>query len=116
MNVVFLFPVICRRRLAYWIYSKTRYEYFNQCYEKHNVAAQEMLIMCLVGVSLLLNMVSYVEVLLYKNDLVSSAFVKLYVRDNVTALLYIFMIATLLQYAFKAEFREGRFTDDYKTE
>ncbi|WP_046005104.1 hypothetical protein [Pseudoalteromonas rubra] len=107
MSFAFLLPIVYRKRLAHWFYEKTNYEYFYRCYAKHTVSAQEMLVICLVGLSCIINMLTFIEVLLYKSFLIDNAYLKFYVRDNANTLLHIVMILALLQFALRAEFREG---------
>ncbi|ALU43079.1 hypothetical protein AT705_09055 [Pseudoalteromonas rubra] len=107
MNFAFLLPIVYRKRLALWLFERTDYEYFYRCYAKHTVSAQEMLVICLVGLSCIINTLTFVEVLLFKSFLIDNAFIKFYVRDNAAIFLHFLMILALLQFALRSEFREG---------
>lgn len=106
MNLVFLLPIIFRKPLAGWLYQKTGIEFFNNVYEKHYFSLQEGAFFFLITISIIINGITYIEVLLYVQDVINTLYIKLYVRDFVSAILHILMSLALLTYAAKTPMRE----------
>ncbi|CAH9056220.1 hypothetical protein PSECIP111854_01749 [Pseudoalteromonas sp. CIP111854] len=112
ISLVFLLPIVYRKRLAMWLYSKTGYEYFNNVLKTHRFVPQEAGIICFVFLACIVNFVTWIEVLLYKYSFLSNAPIKLYIRDNTVVLVKIMVCLALLSYAFRAEFREKFIHDE----
>jgi len=109
MALVFILPIVYRREVALFLYSKTGLEYFRIVYERQKLSAQECGIILIMALTCIVNFATWVEVLSYKYDLVVNAPFKLYFRDNIILLLHIIMCGTILTYALKAQEREQEF-------
>ncbi|CAH9053307.1 hypothetical protein PSECIP111951_00795 [Pseudoalteromonas holothuriae] len=112
ISLVFLLPIVYRKRLAMWLYSKTGYEYFNKVLKTHRFVPQEAGIICVILLAILVNFVTWIEVLLYKYSFLSNAPIKLYVRDNTVVFVKVMICLAMLSYAFRAEFRERFIRDE----
>lgn len=112
ISLVFLLPVVYRKRLAIWLYSKTGYEYFNNVIQTHRFVPQEAGIICIILLLCLVNFATWIEVLLYKYSFLSTAPIKLFIRDNTVFLGKVMISVTMLSYASRAKFREKFIHDE----
>ncbi|ALU44547.1 hypothetical protein [Pseudoalteromonas rubra] len=106
MNLAFLLTIIYRKPLADWLYQKSGFEYFYRVSENHYFSLQEGAFFFLLTISIIINSITYIEVLLYSEFIINNAYIKLYVRDFVSTALHILMSLALLTYAAKTPIRE----------
>ncbi|AZZ97403.1 hypothetical protein [Pseudoalteromonas sp. R3] len=100
LSLIFLLPVMFRTQCATWLYQKTGVQYFLTTAQITGFSLRENVLICLCIVSIFLNLVTYIEVLLYKYYVLDNAIIKLYVRDNVAALLHYIQIGLVLSFMF----------------
>ncbi|MBD1581705.1 hypothetical protein [Pseudoalteromonas sp. S16_S37] len=112
ISLVFLLPIVYRKRLAMWLYSKTGYEYFNNVCKTHRFVPQEAGIICIAILACTINFVTWIEVLLYKYSFLSNAPIKLYIRDNMVVFIKVMESCAMVSYACRAEFRERFIRDE----
>ncbi|KZN67902.1 hypothetical protein N478_16900 [Pseudoalteromonas luteoviolacea S4060-1] len=106
LAIVFLVPIIYRRNLALLIYRKSGIDFYRQIYEKQTLSAQECMIILIVTLSMIINLITWFEVLAYKYYWLDNAYFKLYIRDNIQLLVQIILCGCFLTYAIKAESKE----------
>ncbi|KAF7781534.1 hypothetical protein PRUB_b0786 [Pseudoalteromonas rubra] len=106
VNIVFILPIVYRRDLALFLYRKTDVRFFLQVYEKQSLSSQECMILLVFALAVVVNLVTWLEVLAYKHYWIDNAYIKLYVRDNVVLFIQLLLLGCLLSYAKKAEARE----------
>ncbi|KZN28864.1 hypothetical protein N480_08855 [Pseudoalteromonas luteoviolacea S2607] len=106
MAIVFTFPIIYRRNLALLIYNKTNISFYLEIYKKQRLTVQECTIILLVGISVFVNLITWIEVLAYKYYWIDNAYIKLYVRDNTILLTKLVLCGCFLTYAKQANSRE----------
>ncbi|MCF6437122.1 hypothetical protein [Pseudoalteromonas sp. MMG022] len=106
INIVFIFPILYRRDLALFLYSKTGLDFYHQVYKKQKLSAQECVIILVVALSVLANVITWLEVLAYKYYWLDNAYFKLYCRDNIILLIQFLLCGCFITYSLKAESRE----------
>ncbi|MBQ4852770.1 hypothetical protein [Pseudoalteromonas sp. MMG012] len=106
INIVFMFPILYRKDLALFLYSKTGTDFYLQVYKKQKFSAQECAIILIVALSILVNIITWFEVLAYKYYWLDNAYFKLFCRDNIILLIQFLLCGCFITYAIKAESRE----------
>jgi|UPI0006B61EDC hypothetical protein len=106
MNTLFVLPIVFRKQLANFIFTRTGLEYFRRVYQNHHFALQEIGILTLCLVSFVINLVVYIEVWLYKLYVIDILYIKDNVRNPVLVILHVLMLLSLLTYALKTPNRE----------
>ncbi|MCG7537026.1 hypothetical protein [Pseudoalteromonas sp. OOF1S-7] len=109
MSISFLLPIFYRRDLALLLYNRTGLKFYKIVYEKQTLSAQECTIFLLIGLTIIMDLVTWLEVLAYKYSWIDNAYIKLYVRDNFIMVAQFFVGGCFLSYALKAESRERNF-------
>ncbi|MCO7191297.1 MULTISPECIES: hypothetical protein [unclassified Pseudoalteromonas] len=98
LSLLFLIPMIFRTQLANWLYQKTGVRYFLITARIRGFSLRENILICVFIVAIFVNLVTYIEVLLYKYSVLDNAIIKLYIRDNVAALLHYIEIGIVLSF------------------
>ncbi|TMO60634.1 hypothetical protein [Pseudoalteromonas aurantia] len=106
INIVFIFPILYRKDLALFFYSKTGMEFYRQVYEKQRLSSQECLIVLMFLLAVVVNLITWFEVLAYKYYWIDNAYFKLYFRDNIILFILLALLGCLLTYTIKAKSRE----------
>ncbi|KZN50053.1 hypothetical protein [Pseudoalteromonas luteoviolacea] len=106
VNVVFMLPIVYRRNLALYIYEKTNIDFYKQVHDKQILSSQECMIALVFILAILVNLVTWCEVMAYKYSYISNAYFKLHFRDNIVLCVQLVLCTCLLSYARKAESRE----------
>ncbi|QPB84574.1 hypothetical protein CWC22_016915 [Pseudoalteromonas rubra] len=106
INAMFLLPIIFRRNLALRLYIFSGSHYFKRVYRLQRLSAQECGIILLLGLTCVVNVVTWLEVLAYKYYIFDSAPFKLYVRDNLMLLFHLMISLALFAYSMTANSRE----------
>ncbi|WP_125779352.1 hypothetical protein [Pseudoalteromonas rubra] len=109
LAIAFMLPVIYRRGLALLIYQKTQNNFFKKVYDKQSLTIQECVVLFIYVIAVVVNFVTWLEVLAYKYDWIQNAYIKLYIRDNVMLAVQLLLCGCLLSYAVKAGSREINF-------
>ncbi|KAF7775074.1 hypothetical protein PCIT_a1173 [Pseudoalteromonas citrea] len=109
LNIVFILPIVYRRDLALFFYSKTGLNFYQRVYEKQKLSTQECMILLIFSLALVVNISTWLEVLAYKYYWIDNAYFKLYFRDNIILLIQLALCGCLLMYATKAESRELKY-------
>lgn len=99
VNVIFFIAVIYRKTLSAHLYNLTQIDYFKRAFINHSFSIQEGAMLCIFFASLIINLITYIEVLLYKYYVIDTAYIKLYVRDGVQVALHIFMALAALSFS-----------------
>ncbi|TMP31839.1 hypothetical protein CWB99_00035 [Pseudoalteromonas rubra] len=107
MNLAFMLPVFFRTNIAHSIYQSTKIGYFKRVSEQNHYALQEIGLMILFFISFILHFVVYIEVWLYKWDVIDVLFIKNSIRPSVQTVLHILMCFALLTYTINTPKREG---------
>lgn len=66
----------------FWASKLSSISLFNQIYDNHRYTPQEAILVIIFGFSVVINLVTLIEVYLYKIYFIDNAYFKLYVRDN----------------------------------
>lgn len=80
--------------------------YFKRVWEGHSFSIQEGALICLYSMSLIVNLITYFEVLMYKYYVIDTAYVKLYIRDTLQLMLYVLSCLAILTFATKHNRKE----------
>lgn len=106
MNVLFFIPIIYRKRIAIKLHNLTGLNYFQRVWESHRFTVPEGALMCVFSLSLLVNLITYIEVLMYKYYVIDTALFKLYIRDNVQLVLHFLTGFAALTFAQRHKHQE----------
>lgn len=104
--IVFILPIIYRRDIALFLFSITNVDFFHHVYKKQLLSAQECMIVLIVAVSIVVNLLTWLEILAYKGYLIDNVFFKLHFRDNIILCIKLILCGCILTYAVKSETRE----------
>ncbi|MCF6441205.1 hypothetical protein L1077_17350 [Pseudoalteromonas luteoviolacea] len=106
VNLAFFIPIFYRRSLALMLYQKTGTKFYLYVYQKQTLSTQECTIAIVVALSIIVNAITWLEVLAYKYYLIDNAFFKLYLRDNIILLIQVILCGCFLTYASTAKSKE----------
>ncbi|OCQ20959.1 hypothetical protein A7985_14300 [Pseudoalteromonas luteoviolacea] len=109
VNLAFFIPIFYRRNLALLLHRKTAVEFYLHVYQRQTLSTQECTIAIVVALSIILNVVTWLEVLAYKYYLIDNAFIKLHLRDNLILLIQFILCGCFLTYASTAKSKELNF-------
>jgi hypothetical protein len=100
MCTLFFAPSFFRKKIAHNIYVHTSSKYFLDA-SKLNFSQQEAAILLLFFVSMCANLISYIEILLYKNFIIDVFYFKLYVLDKLQLITHILVCLAALSFSKK---------------
>ncbi|TMP31841.1 hypothetical protein CWB99_00025 [Pseudoalteromonas rubra] len=105
-DLVFCIPIIYRKHIAQWVYNLTGWDFFRRVYNNHHLALQEIGFLFIFFVDIVLNIIIYAEVWLYKWWIIDNLYLKDYFRPVVLLFIYFFTCCALATYTVKAKARE----------
>lgn len=101
MCTLFCVPSFFRKSIAQSIYKHTNSKYFFEA-SKLSFSQQEAAIILLFFISMCANLISYVEILMYKNYIIDVFYFKLYVLDKLQLIIHILVCLAALSFSIKS--------------
>lgn len=99
MNGLFFIPSVMRQRLSVYLYSVTKSDFFYKA-KSLDFTQQEAALLLVFLTSMIANAISYIEIILYKYDLLQTPYFKLYILDRLQVLLHILTCLAALSFSF----------------
>ncbi len=99
IGLLFLTPSFYRSSIAQKVYSYTKKEFFHEA-SKLKFTQQEAAILIISFLSMFANLVSYVEILMYKYYVIDMFYFKQYILDNLQLFLHILVCLAALSFSF----------------
>ncbi|TMN87860.1 hypothetical protein CWB72_14590 [Pseudoalteromonas phenolica] len=100
MCTLFFVPSFFRRKIALNIYRKTNSKYFLDA-SKLDFSQQEAALLLLFFTSMCANLISYIEILMYKNYIIDVIYFKLYILDKLQLIIHTLVCLAALSFAIK---------------
>ena len=101
MGFLFLAPSFFRSKIAQTFYTKTNRQFFLEA-SKLRFTQQEAAILFISFISMIANLVSYIEILMYKYDFIAVPYFKIYALNNLQLITHVLVCLAALSFSIRS--------------